>query len=89
MKYNLADLNDPNSLTKCRHPEDNITIADRSVIFLNGIDTIIFTFYTKNSIEKIFLSSVCYHNKLYIKLISLKMLDRKDLSFFFSGILKA
>lgn len=83
MKYNLADLNDPNSLTQCRHPKDNITIANRSFIFLNGIDTIIFTFYTKNSIEKIFLSRVCYCNKLYIKLISLKMLDRKDLSFFF------
>lgn len=52
--HDLANFDDPNSLTQYCHLEDNITMADRSVILLNKIGTITFTFCTKNSIETIF-----------------------------------
>lgn len=83
MIYDLANFDNLDSLTQCYHPEDNITIADRSIILLKEIGTITLTFYTKNSIEKKFFSKICYCNKLNTKLISLEMLNLKSLSFFF------
>ena len=81
MTYDLTDFNDPDSLIKCRHPQDDITLADGSVILPDGIGTITLTFRTKNSTEKIFLSGVRYCSTLDTKLISLGMLDRKGLSY--------
>lgn len=52
--YDLANFNDPDSLMQCRYLEDNITMANRSIMFLDKIGTITLIFYTKNSTEKIF-----------------------------------
>lgn len=79
MTYNLSNFKDPDSLTKCHHPKDNLTLANRLVISPNKIDTIRLIFCTKDSAEKIFLSRVWYCSKLDTKLIFLKMLDRKSL----------
>ena len=85
MTFDLADFDNADSLTQCRNRQDDITLADGSVILPYGIGTITFFFRTKNSTEKIFLSEVRYCNKLDTKLISLGMLDRKDLSYSPSG----
>lgn len=69
----------------CCHFENDITIVDRSVIFSNKIGTITFNFCTKNSTKKIFLFEICYCNKFDTKLIFLKMLNCKSLSFFSLG----
>ena len=81
MTFDLADFIEPESLTKCQHPQDDITLADGSVILPDGIGTIALIFCNKGSAEKIFLSGVCYCSKLDTKLISLGMLDRKGLSY--------
>ena len=85
MTFDLADFDNADSLTQCRHPQDDITLADGSVILPDGIGTITLLFRTKNSTEKIFLSGVRYCSKLDTKLISLGMLDRKGLSYSSSG----
>ena len=85
MTFDLANFDNADSLTQCRHPQDDITLADGSVILPDGIDTITLLFRTKNSTEKIFLSGVRYCSKLDTKLISLGMLDRKGLSYSSSG----
>lgn len=85
MTFNPANFDDPNFLIQCRHSEDNITITDRSLIFLDRIDTITFIFCTKNFTEKIFFFKICYCNKLDIKLIFLGMLNYKDILFSSSG----
>ena len=85
MTFDLANFGNTHSLTQCRHPQDEITLADGSVILPDRIGTITFFFHTRNSTEKIFLSLVRYCSKLDTKLISLKMLDRKGLSYCSSG----
>lgn len=89
MTYDLANFDNPDFLMQCCYPEDNINIADEFVILFNRIGTIILIFCTKNFKEKIFFSRVYYCNRLDTKLISLKMLYCKGLSFFSSdGILE-
>lgn len=85
MTNDLTNINNLDSLILCYYPKDNITLANGFVVLSNGIDIIIFIFYTKNITEKIFFSRVYYYNKLDIKLITVEMLDRKNLSFFFSS----
>lgn len=66
-----------------------MTVTDRSIMFPSGIGTIILFFCTKNFIEKIFYSRVCYYSKLDIKFISLKVLVNKSLFYLLSvGIFK-
>lgn len=81
MTYDLSDFKDPDSLTKCRHPEDDITLANGSVIFPDGIGTVSLIFRIKGSAEKILLSGVRYCSKLDTKLIPLGMLNRKGMSY--------
>lgn len=40
MTYDLADFDDPDALTQCHYPQDDITLADGSVILPDGIGTI-------------------------------------------------
>lgn len=77
----MGDFKDPDSLTKCRHPEEEITLADGSVILPDEIGTVSLVFRTKGSAERILLSGVRYCSKLDTKLISLGILDRKGLSY--------
>lgn len=81
MTYDLSDFKDPDSLTKCRHPEDDITLANGSVIFPDGIGTVSLIFRIKGSAERILLSGVRYCSKLDTKLIPLGMLNRKGMSY--------
>lgn len=58
MTYDLSDFKDPHSLTKCRRPQDDITLADGSVILPDGIGTVSLVFSIKDSAERIILSVV-------------------------------
>lgn len=69
MIYDLANFDNSDFLMQCCYHKNDINIADKFVIFSNRISTIVLTFYTKNFKEKIFLSRVCYCNRLDIKLI--------------------
>lgn len=89
MTFDLADVIKPDFLKKCQHPQDDIILANGSVILPDGIGTIALIFCNKDSTEKILLSGVCYCSKLDTKLISLEMLDQKELSYsLHSGILE-
>lgn len=81
MIYNLGNFNNPDSMIKCRHPQDNITLADGLVILPDGIGTVSLAFSVKGRTENIFRSRVCYCSKLDTKLISLEMLDQKSLTY--------
>ena len=81
MTFDLADFQDTANLTKCQHPQDDITLADGSTILPDGIGTVSLTFRVNGHSEKIFLSGVRYCPKLDTKLISLGMLDRKGLAY--------
>lgn len=67
-------------MTKCRHIQDETTLADGSVILPDGIGAVSLVFSTKDSAERILLSGVRYYSKIDTKLIPLGMLDRKGLS---------
>ncbi len=81
MTYDLNKFEDPTTLTKFRHPEDKITLANGSVVPSDGIGIVSLVFCIKGSTERITLSGVWYCSKLDTKLISLGMLDRKGLSY--------
>lgn len=81
MTDNLDDFEDSATLTKYCHPEDNIILANGSVILPNRIGTISLKFCIKGTIEKIPLLGIQYCSKFDIKLISLGILDWKDLSY--------
>ncbi len=81
MTYDLNNFKDPATLTKCRHPEDEITLADGSVVFPDGIGTVSLVVCIKLSKERMILSGVWYCSKLDTKLISLGTLERKRLSY--------
>lgn len=87
--YNLNDFDDLSTLTKCCHPEDNIILADESVISPDRIGTISLRFHIKSIAKKILLSGIWYLSKLDTKLDFLGMLDWKSLSYsLYKGLLK-
>lgn len=56
-------------------------LVDKSVIFLKGIRKVWFNFKVNGQPNQKFLSGIRYCTKLDTKLISLKMLARKDLTY--------
>lgn len=80
MTFDLADFQGA-SLTKCQHPQDDITLADGSRILPDGIGTVLLLFFVDEHIERISLSGVRYCSKLDTKLISLGMLDEEGLAY--------
>ena len=80
MTFDLANFQE-SKLTKCQHPQDNITLADGSTILPDGIGTVPLLFCVNGQTEKISLSGVRYCSQLDTKLISLGMLDRKGLAY--------
>ena len=80
MTFDLADFQGA-TLLKYQHLQDNISLANRSTVIPDGIGTVPLLFYINRHSEKISLSSVCYCSKLDTKLISLGMLDRKELAY--------
>lgn len=81
MSYDLTDFEDPAHLQPCISPQDDITLADGSVILPDGIGKVWFDFEVNGQTDRIFLSGVRYCTKLDTKLISLGMLDRKGLTY--------
>ena len=81
MSYDLKDFEDPTGLQPCISPQDDITLADGSVILPDGIGKVWFDFEVNGQTERIFLSGVQYCTKLDTKLISLGMLARKGLTY--------
>ena len=80
MTFDLADFQG-SELTKCKHPQNNITLADGSTILPDGIGTVPFLFCINGQAKKISLSGVRYRSQLDTKLISLGILDRKRLAY--------
>ena len=80
MPFDLANFQGAN-LTKCQHPQDDITLADGSTIFPDGIGTVLLLIFVHRHTERISLSDVRYFSKLDTKLISLGILDRKKLAY--------
>lgn len=78
MTFDLADFQ-MSELTKCQYSQNNITLANGSIILLDEIGTVPLLFCVNRQIEKISLSNICYYSQLDTKLISLDMLDRKGL----------
>ena len=81
MSYDIHDFDNPNDLQPCTSPQDDITLADGSVILPEGIGKVWFNFEVNGQSSRIFLSGVRYCTKLDTKLISLGMLDRKGLTY--------
>lgn len=81
MSYDITDFENPNHLRPCVSPQDDITLADGSVILPDGIEKVWFNFEVNGKIQRIFLSDVRYCTKLDTKLVSLGMLDRKGLTY--------
>ncbi len=44
MTYNINDFESPDQLASCISPQDDITLADRSVILSDGIEKVSFGF---------------------------------------------
>lgn len=88
MSYDLTDFEDSAYLQPCISPQDDITLADGSVILPDGIGKIWFDFEINGQIDQIFLLGVRYCIKLDTKLVLLGMLDGKGLNYFaFKGCL--
>lgn len=81
MSYDINDFDNPRDLQPCTSPQDDITLADNSVILPEGIGKVWFNFEVESRPNRIFLSGVRYCTKLDTKLISLGMLDRKGLTY--------
>lgn len=79
MSYDIHDFDNTNDLCLCTLPQNYITLANGSVIFLEGIGKVWFNFKVNGQFNQIFLLGVSYYTKLDTKIISLSMLDRKDL----------
>ena len=58
MSYDLKDFEDLTHLQTCISPQDNITLADGSVIFPDGIGKIWFNFEVNGQTNRIFLSGI-------------------------------
>ena len=84
MSYDLKDFKDPTYLQPCISPQDDIILADGSVILPDDIGKIWFDFEINGQINRIFLLGVWYCTKLDTKLILLGMLDCKELIYFAS-----
>lgn len=82
MSYDIHDFDNPTDLQPCTSPQDDITLADGSVILPEGIGKVWFNFEVNGRPNQIFLSGVRYRTKLDTKLISLGMLDRKGLTYY-------
>lgn len=84
MSYDIHDFDNPTDLQHCTSPQDDITLADGSVILPEGIGkegNVWFNFEVNGRPNRIFLSGVRYCTKLDTKLISLGMLDRKGIRY--------
>lgn len=81
MSYDLTDFEDPFNLQPCTSPQDDITLANGSVILSNGIGKIWLDFEIDGQTDRIFLSGVRYCIKLNTKFILLGMLDCKGLTY--------
>ena len=82
MSYDIHDFDNPIDLQLCTSPQDDITLADGSVILPEIIGKVWFNFTINGRPHRIFLSDVRYCIKLDTKLIPLGMLDRKDLTYY-------
>ncbi len=82
MSYDIHDFDNPKDLQPCISPQDDITLADGSVILPEIIGKVWFNFAVNGRPHQIFLSGVRYCTKLDTKLPSLCMLDRKDLTYY-------
>ena len=82
MSYDIHDFDNPTDLQPCTSPQDDITLADGSIILPEGIGKVWFNFAVHGRTNRIFLSGVRYCTKLNTKLISLGMLDRKGLTYY-------
>ncbi len=71
MVYDIHDFDNPTYLQPCTPPQDDITLADGSVIHPEGIDKVWFNFVVNGRPNRIFPSGVRYCTKLDTKLISL------------------
>lgn len=58
---------------------NDITLANRSTIVPYKIGTVLFLSYVNSHSKKNSLSGICYCSKLDTKLVSLDMLDKKEL----------
>lgn len=82
MSYDIHDFDNPTDLQPCTSPQDDITLADGSVILPEGIGKVWFNFEVNGRPNRIFLSGIRYCTKLDTELISLGMLDRKGLTYY-------
>ncbi len=58
MTFDLVDFQGAN-LTKCQHPQDDITLADRSPIIPHGTYTVPHLFYVNGHTERFSPSDDC------------------------------
>ena len=82
MSYDFHDFHNPKDLQPCTSPQDDITLADRSVILPEGIRKVWFNFAVNGRLKRIFLSGIRCCTKLDTKLIFLGMLKRKGLTYY-------
>lgn len=80
MTLNLADFQGA-VLSKCRNLQDNITLANKSIVIPDGIGTVLLLFYINGHNEKILLFDVCHCSKLDTKLIFLSIFHKKELAY--------
>ena len=82
MSYDIHDFDNSTDLQPCTSPQDDITLADGSVILPESIGKVCFNFEVNGRPNRIFLSGVRHCTKLDTKLISLGMLDKKSLTYY-------
>ncbi len=82
MSYDIHNFDNPTDLQPYTSLQDDIALADGSVILPEDIGKVWFDFAVNGRPNRIFLSGVRYCTKLDTKLISLGMLDRKGLTYY-------